>query len=56
MSCCKNWRAERFTDTANRRQPGVAPELALRARSAQHPVADRNDQAGFLRDLNEVAR
>ncbi len=43
-----------LTDSAHRRQPGLAPFGHLRAGLAQHPVADGDDDAGFLGHRNEI--
>ena len=53
--CARTGAAERFTATRIARQPGVLPGLGLAAGLAQHPFADRHDQAGLLGDRDEVA-
>ena len=40
----------------HRRQAGVLPRLVLSTGFAQHPIADRHDQAAFLSQRNELHR
>ena len=39
---------------ANRSKAGVLPGLALRTRSVEHPLTERDDQTGFFGDRNEL--
>ena len=54
-SFCRNWRADRLTAIRNPGMPRL-PRLRLRARLAQHPFAERNDQARVLGDRDELRR
>ena len=56
-SSSTSWRAERFTDTDERRRRSLdsaAQRRGLRARFVQDPRADRHDQAGLLGDREEL--
>ena len=55
-SACWNWRLERFDGDRQAREALLVPLARLGAGRAQDPLADRDDQAGELRDGDELAR
>src|SRR4029453_8220504 len=55
-SDCWNWRLERVTDPVMGGEALFVPLARLGAGGAQDPLADRNDQAGELRNRDELSR
>src|SRR3954447_11335059 len=50
-----NWRPERLTARSSGSKHHAVPALHLGAGGAQHPPADREDEAGLLGERDELA-
>ena len=50
----ESWRGDRLTRSRSRGRPRGAPVGGLAAGLVEHPVADRDDQAGLLGDRDEA--